>query len=250
MAEENPLLRALGRLFGWSPRRRIQGLIETMEYGRPTSARRQAREELAAIGARAVSALVETATLGSSRRARANALRILSEIRDPNAVRPLVAAITDPLGELNDAVVTSLSAIGSPAVTLLVAEFPTYGVARRLIAVRVLTRLRNEGLRQVLPTVLADTEPIVRHAGVEALLVLDRAFAVPCLVSALGDPDRNVRTTAVIGLGQSGDPRAIRALIELRGSSDRDLRARIDDALLVLRAPVVTLPAWGAEEVA
>jgi HEAT repeat protein len=57
------------------------------------------------------------------------------------------------------------------------------------------------------------------------------APAVPTLIQALGDSDRDVRRAAAEALGKLGDPQAVPALIQALGDSDRAVRRAAQQAI-------------------
>jgi HEAT repeat protein len=84
----------------------------------------------------------------------------------------------------------------------------------RQAAARVLGQI---GDRQAIPALiqaLQDEDRDVRQAAAEALGQIGDPQAIPALIQALQDEDRDVRQAAAEALGQIGDPQAIPALIQ------------------------------------
>jgi HEAT repeat protein len=76
--------------------------------------------------------------------------------------------------------------------------------------------------------------------------------AVPPLIQALGDGDRDVRAAACWALGEIGDGQAVPPLIQALGMEGRlsDVRAAACEALVKIGAPAVPhlIQALGDEE--
>jgi HEAT repeat protein len=60
--------------------------------------------------------------------------------------------------------------------------------------------------------------------------------AVPSLINALDDPDRNTRKEIIIALGRIGDSRAIEPLMERLADDNRSIRAAAAEALEMLQS--------------
>ena len=120
------------------------------------------------------------------------AAEALGEMRDPRAIGPLIAAVTDGSRDLCRAAARALKEIDDP---------------------RALKPLLVAGLAS------AETDTPFMRVG-QALEILQDRRAFDLLVPALRDHDETVRRNAAYILGRLGDPRAIEPLsIALLGTT-------------------------------
>jgi HEAT repeat protein len=86
---------------------------------------------------------------------------------------------------------------------------------------------------------LGDSDRDVRCESAEALGDLGDPQAIPALIKALGDSDREVRRAAAWALGKLGDPRAVPPLIQALGDGSYDVRRAAAEALVKIGTPAV-----------
>jgi HEAT repeat protein len=154
--------------------------------------RRQAAKALGELGdTRAVPELIEAAKASEESAYRySNDASVLSRIRDPNSIQPLIGLLTNPR---------------PPA---------------RTTAARILGYMHEERAIDPLLSLLSDPSPPVRAAAALALGHLKAASATEPLLSLLKDDDEAVQLAVVEGLGRLGDKRAIDSLAELLAATD------------------------------
>lgn len=181
--------------------------------------------------------------LGDSRfLVRRTAVRALGQIGDPEAVIPLLDAVSSDPALTRD-VVAALQRIGTPAAPTLRNElsFLLGGGPRGRRGALVATALGLLGDVASAP-VLVRAVVVGRHAGLaaaaaEALGNIGVPAAVPALLDALGAEDREVQVRAASALGQIGDVSAAQGLAARLGTDVREVDRAIAGALLRL-APV------------
>jgi HEAT repeat protein len=230
----------------------------------------QVREVVVGLGAPAVPPLIQA--LGDSDRdVRRAAAEALGKLGDPQAVPPLIKALGDSdwdvrraaaeaLGKLGDpqavpplsvwahagkdAARDALQTLGHPMLDLpqAVAQVAAQGAWGVLIRALTCTQVREVvvglGAPAVPPLIqaLGDSDRDVRCAAAEALVKIGTP-AVPPLIQALGDRSENVRAAAAEALGAIGDPQAVPPLIQALGDSDWDVRCAAAWALGKLGDP-------------
>lgn len=140
---------------------------------------------------------------------RARAARILGQLREPLALRPLIDALKDPDDWVRTGAATALGSLLDPAAT------------------------------GPLITCLRDAHPSVRAAAAEAIGQLRDLSATESLLPLLQDVQASVRAAAARALGRIGDSITIEPLIGLLDSPDREVRIATIEALGNLRATKV-----------
>ncbi len=165
--------------------------------------------ELVGIGAPAVPALIEALKdKDNDLYIRGNAAYALGEIKDPQAVPPLIEALKD-----EDLVVRRVAAYALGKIKDPLAVPPLIEALKDEDLV-----VRREGWR-------------VRLAAVHALGQIKDPRAFEPLIEALKDADTDVRQNAAYALGMIGDKRAISALdgrLDLLGEQDTHVRQAIE----------------------
>jgi HEAT repeat protein len=159
-----------------------------------------AEKALVNIGAAAVEPLI-AALENPDVRVREGAVRALGEIKDPRAVRPLIAALKNGNRvRLTDV----LSRIGAPAVEPLVAALKNPDVQVREGSVRALGKINDPRTVRPLIAALKDADPVVRAGAARTLGEIKDPRVVEPLVAALRDPGWAVRHMAAQALGKMG----------------------------------------------
>jgi len=100
----------------------------------------------------------------------------LSQIGDPQAVEPLIAALKDK--NVRQAAASALVQIGAPAVEPLIAALMDENSSLRWIAARALGQIGDGRAVEPLIAALKDVELVVRGASIEALGKIGDARAV------------------------------------------------------------------------
>jgi HEAT repeat protein len=137
---------------------------------------------------------------------RAYAARILGDLKNPNAIAPLMELLkTNESEELKEIAATALGQMGSVAITSLtelLAEEQT-----RLLAAQMLSYIRQKETITPLLSVVQDSQVAVRAVAIEALSSFHDERVPPVLLNALNDVAAPVRREAVVGLGFRPDLR-------------------------------------------
>ncbi|MEC4817614.1 MAG: HEAT repeat domain-containing protein [Scytonema sp. PMC 1069.18] len=139
------------------------------------------------------------------------AARILGEMKNPEAIAPLVELLKSTENEeLQESAATALGQIGTIAIAALTELLTEAGTSennyvsveeRRLLAVKVLSHIRQPETIPLLLSVVQDSQVAVRAAAIEALSSFHDPRVPPVLVNALDDLAAPVRREAVRGLG-------------------------------------------------
>ncbi len=150
----------------------------------------------------------ESLLRSSNGHVRADAARVLGELKDPQSVKLLTCALQDPESQVRWAVLVSLG------------------------------KLRVS--RAVAPLIEALSDPsssaFQRQEAAGALGESGDLRAIEPLVKVLKDSDAFVRMIAADALGKFKDPRAIEPLKELLGDSEGVVRSAAAEALKKIRA--------------
>jgi HEAT repeat protein len=132
------------------------------------------------------------------------AIQILGELRNPEAVLPLVQLIKNRENEELRAMAASvLGQIGTPAITALTELLAQEDT--RLLAVQSLSFIRQPEIIPPLLSVVEDSHIAVRAVAVEALSSFHDERIPIVLLNALNDVSATVRREAVLGLGFRSD---------------------------------------------
>ena len=166
----------------------------------------------------------------------------LGDANDPRAVELLVAALRDKEPRVRETAAIQLgrqkdTRAVSPLLNVLADKLKDKGI--RTEAARALGEIGDPRASKALLDALEDTEPdSPRHIAALALGHLRDRGAVAPLLKVLTDKleDECLRINAVIALGEIGDPRASKALLEVLNSTEPYwLRRRAASALGRLR---------------
>ncbi|MDQ7087336.1 MAG: HEAT repeat domain-containing protein [Acidobacteriota bacterium] len=141
----------------------------------------------------------------------------LGDLHNPEAIDPLVAALTDSAVAVREAAVQALIAIGGETVARRVAPLLDHPEAPvRNSALEVFESLRVDAIAPAADLYLSSTDSHdLRKIAVDTLGKIDqtkesKAFAT--LLQALDDPHINVATAACEALGRVGGDEAVEAL--------------------------------------
>jgi len=170
------------------------------------------------------------------------------EVRQPSAQQELLAHLDDPSWRVRSAAAERL-AQAEPAeiVPALIAALVAADTAGgRNAAALTLVQIGAPALPGLVAA-LADRDRELRNAAVDTLGQLGDRRAVASLAGRLWDDDANLRAAAAEALGKLGGAEAVAALERALASPDSTLRHAAVDALAHLRAP---LPAGVLRELA
>jgi len=134
--------------------------------------------------------------------ARIRAAQILGDNRDPRAVEALGEALGDPDAGVRQNATIALGKIGAPALDALIAALQDPDRDVRQFAAKALGQIGDPRGIAGLVIALHDTQMDVRSQAAFALSRIG-APAVDALITALQDPDANVRANAARILGQT-----------------------------------------------
>jgi hypothetical protein len=138
-----------------------------------------------------------------------NAADVLGEFRAASAIPALSAALTNPIfsGEARAAMAHALGQIGRPDVaaplTQALADSDPFVKAASLQALREVDGF-HDGMVAV--PLVKDADGVVRGEAATTIGMLRTQAAAPALVAALSDPDATVRKKAAWALGNVGAP--------------------------------------------
>jgi len=133
---------------------------------------------------------------------RARAARILGQIREPLALRPLVAALKDSDEWVRTSVAQALGGLLDPAASgALIACLHDTHPPVRAAAANALGQLRDLSATEPIMPLLQDNQGSVRAAATRALGRIGDNIIVEPIIGLLDDPDRDVRVAAVDALG-------------------------------------------------
>jgi HEAT repeat protein len=150
------------------------------------------------------------------------------------AVRPLIAALSDPDPLVRRQAAEALGKISDPrAVEPLITTLSDPDPLIRRQAIQALGKIKDPRAGKPLTEILIDTdeEPYVRATAAGALGRIEQATAVNALISALYDDNWVVRSRAVRALGKIRDPRAVDPLIGALRDKDATVRGYAAQAL-------------------
>jgi HEAT repeat protein len=164
------------------------------------------------------------------------ALRVLGQIRDPQALKELVnklerATVPDK-GLSRRLVMAALVPYGEAAVTLLTHKLSDPSDAVRTLVAEILGEIASPQSLGVLIKSLEDPSPEVRSRTAYALGQIRHPLAVKPLVAALSDPFWYVRLQAARSLGRLESPQAIYELSLRLTDSHAQVRSAAAEALI------------------
>lgn len=186
--------------------------------------RTEAADALVKIGPEAVDALIQGLS-DENPQIREMSAWTLSEIRTPAAriVPALISVLTDPDENIRVVGSVALQNVGAPAVPYLIDALTADAAAIRLNAAYALGEIGTP-LDTILPaliTALTDPEWNVRRLVVRALATIGTPAVAPLIV-ALHSPDSDLRRMAERALNDMGTPQARKAIADAKkGLADR-----------------------------
>jgi HEAT repeat protein len=156
------------------------------------------------------------------------AARVLGEIGDARAVKPLTGALGDTNYKVRETAAYALAQISAPAVGSLITALGDRDRDVRQVAAHVLTQIGPPAVEPLIAA-LEDDDWNVRWAAIEALGRIGDARSVGPLITVLGNLPSHQRETAAEALGRIGDARAVEPLIA--ALKDVDVRQAAAGAL-------------------
>ena len=133
---------------------------------------------------------------------RARAARILGQIREPLALRPLIDALKDPDDWVRTGAAIALGNLLDPAATEpLIACLRDTHPSVRAAAAEALGQLRDLTAGEPVLPLLQDNQASVRAAAARALGRIGDIITTEPLIGLLDDPDREVRVASIEALG-------------------------------------------------
>jgi len=133
---------------------------------------------------------------------RARAARILGQLREPLALRPLIDTLRDPDDWVRAGAATALGNLLDPTATEpLIACLRDAHPSVRAAAAEALGRLRDLTAAEPVLPLLQDIQASVRAAAARALGHIGDSITIEPLIGLLDDPDRDVRVASIQALG-------------------------------------------------
>ena len=198
---------------------------------------------------------------------RSNAAEALSNLEDPRAVEPLIAALHDTEAGVRSSAAKALGwlkknppgsdefdwkfpdelpvptrAMDPRAVAPLIRALQDTEAEVRSAAAEALSRSKDPRAVDALIAACRHTDEHVRSFAFKAACGLKDARAVQALVAALGDTDANVRVQAARALGELKDPEVVTPLIAALKDTEERVRSAVAEALGELKDPRVVEP--------
>ncbi|NSW57439.1 MAG: HEAT repeat domain-containing protein [Armatimonadetes bacterium] len=203
--------------------------------GEDPAARDIASRCLVAVGPGAVGVLLDALSDAAQPR-RAQLVRVLEQIRDPEAVKPLVEVLDDVDEELAGASVEALVAFGQASVGPLLDQLESPNELMRLRVPETLRRL-GDVVRPALVELVGAAEPARAAAALEVVRRMGASEVLPALVSRLGDDPKIAGPAAEMLLEHTGQ--AIPLLCEGLDSDAEMVRGRCGELLVQIGGPAL-----------
>ena len=173
---------------------------------------------------------------------RAGAAETLGQIRNPAAVRPLVAATRDPVADVRTSAAVALTSFADPqAIDAVLAAVKDDDPRVREAVVRMLERVKDRRALNALIVATTDPNPSVQLSAYQALARSNDDRALRPVTKALNSTDPSIRATASLALSRAHNPKALPDLVSTyRNSTDQNLRIRALEGLGRQKDPLVT----------
>ncbi|MBI3621951.1 MAG: HEAT repeat domain-containing protein [Nitrospirae bacterium] len=156
----------------------------------------------------------------------------LYQLKDPRAVKPLIATLKDGNSDVATTAVAALTEMPDDrTVKLLIHALKDRDSRVRLLAARALGRIKKEQAIDPLMLVLKDEDSAVRREAIDALVWFDDYRVINLIIGMLSDYSVGVRLHAAEALGQLRDPR-IRPLVSALKDDDISVRLGAEQSLL------------------
>jgi hypothetical protein len=162
---------------------------------------------------------------------REGAARALGELQNPEAIEPLVLALSDESRQVREEAARALGKIGGEqAVTPLIRALIDEQRCVREGAVQALGSIGRPAVGPLIET-LADNDWHARMGAAISLRIIGDGRATDPIIRCLQDENRFVRREAAKSLGRSGDRRAVAALQDALQDEDEGVRIKAAAAL-------------------
>ncbi|HON82174.1 MAG TPA: HEAT repeat domain-containing protein [Methanoregulaceae archaeon] len=162
---------------------------------------------------------------------REEAARALGELRDPEAVEPLTAALGDQSRYVRREAAKALGAIGEErCIPPLIKALRDEDRSAREGAAEGLAMMGTMAINS-LARALDDPDWHVRMGAVVALRIIGDRTVMPGIIRAAGDENRFVRREAIKGLGRIGGNEVLQPLADALTDEDTGVRLRAAGAL-------------------
>lgn len=179
-------------------------------------------------------------------RVRENVAKAFAEIKDPNAIEPLLNEIRKKDSLVSSAASAALGLIGGPAVAPLLQALQDKDEHVRLYAADALGIAKDKRAIEPLIFRLTDEDVNVRRVSAEALGKIPDPRGTAALIRILDDDDSYVRELAAGSLGKIKDKEAVIPLIKRLKDFDHAVRRAAAEALGDIRDPRAIEPLTAA----
>ena len=139
----------------------------------------------------------------------------LGDLKETEAIPPLISALNDDDELVRKAAVGALKKKGSGAIGPLINVLRTGTVNSRKYAVEVFESLGSSAYEPIVALLESDKNPDVQSAAILSLGAVEDDRAVPMLLSRVNDPNLTVRRSAITALGHFSSPEIFNALFPL-----------------------------------
>lgn len=181
---------------------------------------------------RNVKGLIKALRYRKSVHIRETAAKILGEIKDIEAVRPLIRKLKDSESAVRVAAAWALGTIeDTRAVQPLIMALSDSDSNLRREAASALGRIQNDQAIEPLVTALRDSDSDVRWRAERALAGMNSPWVVELLIRALTDSDSYIRCRAAKLLGELKDVTAVEGVIMALNDVDNNVRREAARAL-------------------
>ena len=161
----------------------------------------------------------------------------LGLIQEPDAIDPLIGALSDTKANVRYASSNALGMFGEKALEPLLQHYAKADVTQKSRLLSALGAIGTpKALQSILPEIQSD-EKTIRVSAISALGNFFDAQVIEILIATLKDDDAHVRASAVMALSESPDPKAIPALIQAVNDSDIKVSASAVTALAAIHDP-------------
>ncbi|NIM15169.1 MAG: hypothetical protein GTO45_24660 [Candidatus Aminicenantes bacterium] len=175
--------------------------------------------------------------------ARGIAAHSLANIEDNRVVEPLIAALKDKQSGVRQSAAQSLRIVKAPrAVEPLIAALKDKDSGVRMSAASSLGFIKDPQAVEPLIAALKDKQSKVRRLAAFSLGEIQDPSAVKPLIAALKDEDEKVRRSAAISLGKIRDSHAVESLIRALKDRSKIVRQAAAESMGEIKNPLAIEP--------